>query len=371
MKKGIFAFFVLLTFVLLAFFSLTVLADETTPYFTYSLDKQSAASGELVKLKINANHTLDTAAGFRMVINYDDAAVSFVRTETSSQIKSGTMVTNNQNNPIVSVYVCNTDKAAAPELSGNIISFVFKVNDDVTQGKTQIGAHIDEVCNYQAKQLDLSFDEDLTLKVLPQKELSAEACLTELEPYTGTLTPQFSPDVFAYSMHVEYDVTSVEFAAAAGEGGTVKINRKTLKKAGTDTAIVATVTSANKKVTSQYLIIVSRAEKPVEAVTASSSVTTKGKKTSSQKSVRTANKVGGKYLSQKPATGETQETSPEITEEEPPKAAQQPLYAGHRDRNIYIIGNQMPTYIIGMLTTALCIMIGVALSFWLKIKPKK
>lgn len=269
--------FSLLVLVLLALFPLPVFADETVPYFTYSLDKQSAVSGELVKLKINANSNTDTAAGFRMIINYDAAVVSFVRTENSSQIKSGTMVTNSQSNPIYGVYVCNTDQTSAPALSGNIISFVFKVNDDVREGKTKIGAHIDEVCNYQAKQLNLNFDEDLTLHVEPEVQLSAEAYLTTLTPLKGTLAPQFAEDVFTYTMRVNDDVTSVEFAATAGENGRVKINRKTLQKAGSNTAIIATVTSADQKTTSQYVVTVSRAEKPATADSVNSAGTGKRK----------------------------------------------------------------------------------------------
>ena len=200
MKRNLLATSLLFFLMLPMFFLPTAFADETVPYFTYSMDKQSAVSGDIVKLKINANHKDDTAAGFRMVINYDASVVSFVRTETSSQIKSGTMVTNSQSNPIISVYVCNADKTTAPELSGNIISFVFKVNDDVPEGKIQIGAHIDEVCNYQSQQLNLNFDENLALKVEPQGQLSSEAYLTALTPFNGTLTPSFSRDVLEYFM---------------------------------------------------------------------------------------------------------------------------------------------------------------------------
>ncbi len=372
MKRSLLAISFLFFLMLSMSFPLIAFAAETVPYFTYSLDKQSAVSGDIIKLKINANHKNDTAAGFRMVINYDASVVSFVRTETSSQIKSGTMVTNSQINPIISVYVCNTDKAAAPELSGNIISFVFKVNDDIQEGKTQIGAHIDEVCNYQSQQLNLNFDENLALKVEPQGQPSNKAYLTALTPFTGTLMPPFSQDVLNYNMDVEYDVTSVEFAATAGERGTVKINRKTLQRAGTDTIIIATVTSADKKATSQYVITVSRAAKPLSTSSKSSNGTATGGKASSRTNTGGANQTTGKSSFQNDSS-EEKETSSTIPQAVLPSgtAQQSPAYTDHGDRNIYIIGNQMPTYVVGMLTAGLCIMIGIALAFWLKIKPKK
>lgn len=367
MKKCLFIIFLILLLNLMIF-PLTAFADETVPYFTYSLDKQNAVSGDIVKLKINANHKEETAAGFRMNISYDAGNLSFVRTETSSQIKSGTMVTNSQINPIISVYVCNTDKGAAPDLTGNIISFVFKVNDDVDEGKTQIGAHIDELCNYQSEQLDFHFDEDLTLKVEPQQLLSNKAYLTSLLPLNGTLKPGFSQDVMEYSMNVDYDVTSVEFAATAGEKGTVKINRKTLLKAGTDTSIIATVTSADKKSTSQYVITVSRAEK-LQITSTVSSGGTESKSTTSLTAPEAAEQVIGKSPVLKDSS-QVNGTVAEATQATLPDATvqQQSADTAHSDRNIYIIGNQMPTYVVGMLTAALCIMIGIALSFWLKLK---
>nr|WP_319489041.1 cadherin-like beta sandwich domain-containing protein [uncultured Caproiciproducens sp.] len=368
-------------FFLLSLFLLVILRipanAATMPYFTYSLDKESVACGELVKLQINAGQTPDTAAGFRMRVAYNTAELSFVRTETSSQIKSGTMVTNSTANPICSVYVCNVDKGVAPELSGNIISFVFQVKNGTSAGKTTIGAHIDEVCDYQAKQLDVDIQENLTVNIEPQAQTpSDEAVLSELEPFQGVLVPEFSPDVFQYRMYVKYNVESVEFYASAQENGTVKINRKTLLKAGTDTPIVATVTSANKETKTQYVILVSRADKPNAVAGESSGVATQSEKTS--RPAKTTSEQAGQSGDGLTAGTVTvgKDGSPENFQEAEPEQqpvqemAQQSAITGHADRNIYIIGNQMPIYLVGMLTAALCIMIGISLSFYLKIKPR-
>lgn len=378
MKKRCFVSFVILALFLLALAPLTARADDAAPYFTYSLDKQSATSGELVKLKINANTKADTAAGFRMMISYDAAAISFVRTETSSQIKSGTMVTNGQINPIYSIYVCDVDQNAAPVLSGNIISFVFKVNDNVKTDQTSISAQIYDGCNYQAKQIDVNCNENLTLKLQPENQLSDEAYLTALTPLEGTLMPAFSQEVFAYSMRVDYDVTSVEFAASAGETGTVKINRKSLQKAGSATSIIVTVTAADKKNTSQYVIVVSRAQKPLIVSAESSDSITKGTTSSLGKSVKSRAKAGTSNPSPiTPTTGaqanpaETPAEKSQKAETPVASAQQQPGYTGRGDRNIYIIGNQMPAYTVGLLAACLlCVSMGITLGLWLKIKAK-
>ena len=366
MQKKIFAFFLL--YILFTGAVPFTACAETTPYFTYSLDAKSAAPNELVKLKINANQMYDTAAGFRIIIDYDDSVLSFVRTETSSQIKSGTMMTNGESNPIYSFYVCNVDQKTAPTLSGNIISFVFKVKDDAAEGKTIIGAHIDEICNYQAQELNLNYDEDLTLHLETEKHPSEKAVLSSLVPLSGKLAPQFSSEVFEYSMNVENTVKSVEFAAAAEDGGTVKINRKTLGKAGSDTAIVATVTSADKKNKAQYVVTVHRGESPV-----STGSNSKGNSAvvphKSEIKLESASTDDWYEPNAETAKGGTQTELQNTAGTN----ASQVTQANSRDenRNIYIIGNQMPTYVLLLLVCTQCVLIGIALSFWLNLKIKK
>lgn len=349
----------------------------TVPYFTYSVDKPSAARGELVKLQINAGQVPDTAAGFRMRVGYHAAALSFVRTETSSQIKSGTMVTNSVSNPICSVYVCNVDQGTAPQLSGNIISFVFQVRDGAPSGDTVINAHIDEVCNYAAKQLDVDIEENLTVSIEPpEEEPSDEAALSRLAPYNGELVPEFSPDVYQYRLSVDYTVESVEFYARAEEGGTVKINRKSLLKPGTDTPIVATVTSADKANQVQYVVLVSRAERPVAAAGLSSGLPRSGEKASGPEKTNSSQaKLSEKGTAEMPAREDDFSAAAEAENQAQPQtvqtAAQPYTNTGYGGRNIYMIGNQMPVYVNGMLTAALCLMLGVALSLYLKIKPRQ
>lgn len=376
MKRHTFHFTFFIVLLLLTLIKVDASADPV-PYFTYSLDKTSVSSGDFIKVQLNANQTADTAAGFRMTIDYDAAAFSFVRTETSAQIKSGTMYTNSTGNPIRSVYVCNVDRPTAPELSGNILSFVFQVKDGAPAGKANIGAHIDDVCNYDSKRLDVSVHQTLTAAIQPPEEApSNEASLFSLQPYQGRLEPPFSPDIYKYNLYVDSNVNSIEFSAAAQDGGTVRINRKTLFKAGTETPIVATVTSADKKAKTDYVITVFRGENPVPISDTASGKAESGKSAKPKDPYQSlkAKKTEKEAKRQTEPAGEYATATAEPGQEEQQAvqaSVQQPSYSNRADRNIYIIGNQMPTFFIGMLTTALCLMLGILLTFYLRIPPKK
>lgn len=435
---------------------------DTVPYFTFSLNQKEVCENSEIKLQINANEMPDPAAGFRMIVTYDEAVLSFVRTETSSQIKTGTMETNGDGNPIYSVYVCNTDKSAAPSLSGNIISFVFKVKSGAAAGQYRFHARIDQICNYQEQQLNLTDDEDLPFSVTETGQASGTAYLKSLVPVTGRLSPSFSPDVFVYRMEVPENVSSVEFMAESGEGGSVSINRRTLGKAGSQTSIIATVTSADRQSVVQYIVLVHRAEtvagssqpassgsillsklapltgelspsfspkifsysmevpanvssveflteapdnakvtvsrhalgragsqtsiiitvasadKTAEtdyvvlvhraADTSSSSPqkTAVKKQTSYTKSPAVKSGSGGS-VSAVTAAGAVGEVSSEVSTAGISNAAQA---AQQAPRNMIIIGNQMPQYLLVMLLCTNCILIGLLLSFWLKRKKE-
>ncbi len=374
-----------LFFLFLLIFTLPVKSSaDTIPYFTFSTTAKNASCGDLVKLQIRAEETVDPAAGFRMTIRYDDKVLSFVRTETSSQIKSGTMATNSAGNPIYSAYVCNVDEKSAPKLSGNIISFVFKVKDGVPDGKTGIGAHIDQICNFQARQLNLDYDEELPLTIVRPDVISNEAYLSELEPVDGRIRPNFSSDVYEYAMNVNYDVNSVEFAASAAENGSVKISRKSLEKAGAKTRIVATVTAEDKKSKKEYVILVSRDAAPSYAAASAGKAEEKP-----EKALQHAARDDPPEESEAPkksVAGASTEKKSERTEHAKntenaldtaansmllPEQAQPQASGQQGARALYIIGNQMPVYVVGMLVALLCIMVGIALSFWLKINQLK
>ena len=351
------------------------------PYFTFRLDESSAAGGDAVRLCIEANRMENPAAGFRIRLSYDSDFLEFSGTETSSRIGSGTFQINPDGDPIYGVYVCDTQKGYAPSLSGNIISFVFRVRDGAPKTSTELSVCIDQICDFSAEQLNLTCGGNLTLKIT--SGLSGKAGLDSLEPLAGTLEPEFSPDVYSYAMRVGYDVDSVKFRADAAEGGTVKVSRKSLNAAGTQTRITVTVTAEDGKTKELYTVTVSRAAKPVSSAAGSPSAMS-GSICSGSKGKAEAFSVSLPE-SLPEARTESRLDSSAAEKENPEETLSAPVPAGSElasrpgsafetetvTRNLYFVGNRMPEYLIGMLVCALCVVTGIALCLWLGIAPKK
>ena len=353
-------------------------AADTTTYFSYSLEPASASGGELVRLNVQAYETEETAAGFRLRVQYDQDKLEFLGTETDGAIKSGTMRTSDSSGLIYSVYVCNTEKGYAPRLSGTIVSFLFQVSAQVKPRKTVLSISADQICDYDGHPLEANRAEDqLSLKIL--SPLSPKASLTELRPSVGTLDPEFSPSVCHYSLAVDSGVNSVDFQTAAAEGGNVRVCRKTLNAAGQQTQIVITVTSADRTETAEYLVTVRRAAK--DSGTSASSQKSRRKSAgagepllSSGRASRTAS-GGGAGTHRRQGKGQTkkrplspdgesglnfqgtagtamQTKSPQQTSSEKP---------------LVLVGDRMPSFFTGILAAALCVTVGIAISLWLPI----
>lgn len=380
MKGRSFVLLPVLCLFLLQFFCPAAEA-AAVPYFSFSLDESPASEGDTVRLRIDANRMDDPAAGFRIRVGYDGDLLEFTGTETSSRVGNGTFQINPDGNPIYGIYVCDTSKGYAPSLSGNIISFVFKVREGARRRNTDLSVSVDQICNFDAEQLNLTCSGELPLRIDPGP--SSEAALESLEPLAGTLEPEFSPDVYQYALRVGYDVDSVEFRASAAGRGTVKINRKTLNRAGTDTQIVATVTAEDKKTQARYTVTVERVARPESSSSAGSrsapggtvSLVTGGGPGPESAAVPGAEQEGapapgsGNGGAGEPAEGERE---PYVPAGAAPVSRQDSAGGAETaTRNLYFVGNRMPEYLVGMLACALCIVTGIALCLWLGIKPKK
>lgn len=397
MKKRILVTTLFLIFIMPLCISVSLAAG--VDYFSYSLSTDKAVPGDdIIKLCVNAENTDVTAAGFRLKITYDENVLKYIGTETSPLIKDGTIKTNDSASPIYSVYVCNTDKNHAPKLYGNIICYVFQVRGNAGAGKTAICAAADQICDYAGNQLNA--DCGSTLYVNIKEPSSDEAYLTQLEPLSGRLQPVFSSEIHDYTMDVPYNVSSVEFQASAGDGGSVKINRKTLYAAGKNTLITATVTSADKQNKALYTVTVKRAAKGLPSA---SSVSLPGQGTSASKAgvsgktpsaVKKRQKAVRSLFSGKKAKGHkksaesksaavtggnsiyegcnNENTCGSETADIPAaENGQAAAYGTAPFRSIYITANGMPAYMGGMLVTIICLMCGILLSLWLKPPNKK
>lgn len=335
--------------VCLVLFTYVWKASAASPCFSFGLESASARQTDTVRLELNAGRSdlAEPVAGFRVSVSYDPDRIVFQRAETSDQVQSGAFQYYARDDRVVGVYVC--DGVSAPRLRGNCITFLFSVREDADPGKIAILAEIDQVVDW-AEELhpEEDVEQELTLKINPP--LSSEALLSSLVPSQGVLEPPFSPEIPEYSLEVGADVSSVEFSASAEENGSVKISRKTLQRAGLPTEILVTVTSADKKSKTQYLVTVNRAagepspssglvEKQVgreaEVKNVNSGTGTKG----------AASGTGTKNVS-KGAPGAVTDPA------QPPQTV--PIVYG--DRNLYIVGSQTPSYLFWILIICVCIL---------------
>lgn len=353
---------------------------ETAPYFTFSLDRVDASAGDIVRVRVQARASADPAAGFRARVFYDSDSLTFAGTESSANIQSGTLETNSISDPVCCVYVCNTDKSSAPSLSGNILTFVFQVRDGAKLGQSAVTADIDQICGYSGG--TLGFDCSGTMQLRIESGSSSLAELRDLEPSPGSLSPDFSPDVLDYEMRVASSVESVTFDADAADGGKVKISRKSLHAAGTDTSVTITVTSEDGSSHTEYRVTVHRSSPPPSskagskpAASAQSAGSGRAEKTSS---ARPASAVGtvssrGKNVSSGPASGSATASRAESLESMEPdvvpaagfSAAQAQAPAPESTVRVMLVRDQMPSFFTGMLAAVLCAVAGIALSLWL------
>ena len=97
----------------------------------------------------------------------------------------------------------------------------------------------------------------------PEEDKAPPCCLLNyLNPFFGTLTPEFDPNIFDYAVDVEYDIKKLEFDFEAMDPNAyARVTKKRLGKAGTSTNIDIIV--KNNKSKQVYSIVVNRAEKPI------------------------------------------------------------------------------------------------------------
>lgn len=355
---------------------------DTAPYFTFSLNREEASAGDLVRVQVQARASAEPAAGFRARVFYDSDSLTFAGMESSAKIQSGTLETNSVSNPVCCVYVCNTDTGSAPSLSGNILTFVFEVRDGAKRGQSTVTADIDQICGYSGGVLGSDCGEAMQLRIESGSSSCAE--LSDLEPSPGRLSPDFSPDVLDYDMRVASSVESVTFYADAADGGRVKISRKSLHAAGSDTPITITVTSEDGSSKTVYQVTVHREEAPPSsqagnrpAASSRSAGSGRAAKSSAPRSAPAAGTVssGEKNISSGPnSAGTAASRVGESLESAEPEAvpaagfvsaAQAQAHAPENTVRVVLVRDQMPSFFTGMLAAVLCAVAGIALSLWL------
>ncbi len=298
-----------------------VFAQETKDYFSFTSSKEDVLANDEIHIAITANEwtASETIAGFRLNVEFDSSKLTLKRVDTSSQIENGTFRYHIAGDTMTGIYVCNG--TSAPKLTGECMTLVFRVNGDAVFGETSVSAQIDQVVDWSAKQLPSVSSVTTMFRITP--EFTKEAVLTKLVPNQGTLEPAFDPYIQEYSLQVGAEVEQILFELEAADGGTARVNRKNLGKQGSVTQFIITVTSSDKKNKSQYIVNVTRGEKIKEENESSKSTTSGRSKTNGS----------GKQTTAEEDNNETLNTDT--------------IFYG--DRNLYIVGNQMPSYFVYMI----------------------
>lgn len=356
-----------------------------TEYFTAAFSATAAYPGETVRITLSAHSSAlmesELPAAFRTQVSYDSTRLHLLRVETTEQIQSGAFQYYDDGEYVTGVYAC--DGLSAPKLNGDCIRFVFSVAENADPGTTNVTVQVDQTADWNERLLP-QYDRNTNLSFFIKPALSQNASLQKLVPSTGKLKPEFSPDVAEYDLRVGADISTVKFQANAEDGGTVRINRQTLQRAGETTEIVVTVTAEDKKSKSQYLIRVNRAESlgstdseskadklPSSSVSGkqSSSKNAAEKITSSQKSRSTSSSKSSnsKSASSKSTKTSVKSTSSKITSSlkaSSEEKAEPTVVHADGTRNLYIVGgqsNSLPIWIMAICVMALTALVGYSL----------
>ena len=318
-----------------------IFAQDTEDYFTFTVSKENVLLNDEIRIAVIANelNMNETIAGFRVIVEYDSSKLTLKRVDTSSQVESGTFRYHIAGDTMTGIYVC--DGTAAPQLTGECMTLIFRVNEDAFLGETSVSVQIDQVVDWNAEQLPSVSSLTSIFHITP--EFTKEAVLTKLIPNQGTLEPAFDPYIQEYFLQVGPEIEQILFELEAADGGIAKVNRKNLGKQGSTTQFVITVTSSDKRNKSQYTVNVTRGEKIREE--------------SGKNSAPDRSKI----------SGTTKQTSEEDIDDETPHT--DTIFYG--DRNLYMIGNQMPSYLIYMIAGGLGVCIIGIVVIVLVIRKKK
>jgi hypothetical protein len=235
------------------------------PSFFIRLDEEKAAPGTEVHVRLIASPGKTTAGAFRVSLQYDAQTFEYLGKEDAPQT-SGADIFVRQDDPMITVYTCDIHQGSAALLSGNIITYVFRVRQTAEPKNYFFRATVDEVCDYDGHSLQSSGQSEAALQVNLQDSSSQASssqegspCLTALEPENsslGQLVPPFDSEVTSYQMTVPESCREIWFRTEQSAETAVTVNRHTLLPDGNDTVITITAKSLDGKKQKQYWVMV-------------------------------------------------------------------------------------------------------------------
>lgn len=142
------------------------------------------------------------------------------------------------------------------DLSNIVFSMRFQLIKD---GASQITISSQEVYDNNSQALTISHQGSSTITAASSGAEAQEGLLTMLAVAPGTLTPEFSPLIDTYSVHVGMNVEQIQVQALAGEGSQVAIEGSEGLQMGENTVSIR-VTAPDGITIKNYSISVTKSE---------------------------------------------------------------------------------------------------------------
>lgn len=332
MKKRICGF--LLCFLILTAMFPLAFAQGGIRFF-FDAPVGSAQQGELfdVTMSLSAESSQNVAA-YRVKVAFDESRFSFKELLAEGELQSGEFKTSVSGGTLTILYI--TQGNGLTVRSGEktpMVTLSFRVLAAAPLGKSEITAKADGVSDNDINELTVLENASLAVSVVPPQR--QDCTLKALKPNVGNLQPVFSPAVSSYKMTVPYETTRLEFEATPTEPtATVRVNRKTLNKAGETTLFQITVKSYDNKEKLIYSVQVTRLLKGQTSATASS-----GKKPS-----------GGKNSSK----GDKEESATGSSQNQGVNSGIGQSAVNVEQREIQLEQNRLPAFLCGFLLCVVC-----------------
>lgn len=247
---------------LLAFFCLLGAAPsaygEEPPAFSMALNETAGSQGDTVKLAVSYNGELGELGAFFIAVDFDPDRFAYEGVKASPTVREGYSETREEGDRILSAYAAKRreDCLAQP---GELFTYTFRLRETAEPGEAGFSLEAYEMTDPTGNPLNLESQDSLAYTVRPAP--GKDASLLSLMPEQGVLEPEFSPDCFEYALSVPFEVKTLAFMAEPAEGASVKVNRKTLGAAGSDTRFLLTVTAEDGKTKAVYQVTARRQEK--------------------------------------------------------------------------------------------------------------
>lgn len=203
---------------------------------------KSAAVGEEVSINMQVSTDGASLNSADVMLSYDPAALEFI---------SGTDASGGAGSVRVKI-----GAEAANETSLKS-ALNFKA---IRAGAAKITVSSQEVYDGDSQIVNINRLGDSTVTITAPAGASADASLSDLKVSPGTLTPEFSPEVTAYTAAVGTDVEKITVSATSGDGkANVVVSGNEGLQMG-ENQVVCTVTAEDGTTTNTYTIQVTKGE---------------------------------------------------------------------------------------------------------------